>query len=89
MWIMFGDDEDGNDDDDDVIIDQVDNDSDLCNELGDDGWLDSLVEVRHDDLSNKTTMVMTLVIIYVTIMIMAIMMTMVMIIDYIMMITSV
>ena len=88
MWIMFGDDEDGNDDDDDVIIDQVDNDSDLCNELGDDGWLDSLVEVRHDDLSNKTTMVMTLVI-YVTIMIMKIMMTMVMIIDYIMMITSV
>ena len=75
---MFG-------DDDDVIIDGVDNDSDLCNELGDDGWLDSLVEVRHDDLSNKTTMVMTLVI-YVTIMIM---MTMVMIIDYIMMITSV
>ena len=88
MWIMFGDDEDGNDDDDDAIIDEVDNDSDLCNELGDDGWLDSLVEVRHDDLSNKTTMVMTLVI-YVTIMIMTIMMTMVMIIDYIMMITSV
>ena len=87
MWIMFGDDEDGNDDD-DVIIDEVDNDSDLCNELGDDGWLDSLVEVRHDDLSNKTTTVMTLVI-YVTIMIMTIMMTMVMIIDYIMMITSV
>ena len=84
MWIMFGDDEDGNDDD-DVIIDEVNNDSDLCNELGDDGWLDSLVEVRHDDLSNKTTMVMTLVI-YVTIMIM---MTMVMIIDYIIMITSV
>ena len=81
MWIMFG-------DDDDVIIDQVDNDIDLCNELGDDGWLDSLVEVRHDDLSNKTTMVMTLVI-DVTIMIMKIMMTMVMIIDYIMMITSV
>ena len=89
MWIMFGDDEDGNDDDDDVIIDQVDNDSDLCNELGDDGWLDSLVEVRHDDLSNKTTMVMTLVIYVLTIMIMTIMMTMVMIIDYIMMITSV
>ena len=88
MWIMFGDDEDGNDDDDDAIIDEVDNDSDLCNELGDDGWLDSLVEVRHDDLNNKTTMVMTLVI-YVTIMIMTIMMTMVMIIDYIMMITSV
>ena len=86
MW-MFGDDEDGNDDD-DAIIDEVDNDSDLCNELGDDGWLDSLVEVRHDDLSNKTTMVMTLVI-YVTIMIMTIMMTMVKIIDYIMMITSV
>ena len=37
MWIMFGDDEDGNDDDDDVIIDEVDNDSDLCNKLGDDG----------------------------------------------------
>ena len=89
MWIMFGDDEDGNDDDDDVIIDEVNNDSDLCNELGDDGWLDSLVEVRHDDLSNKTTMVMTLVIYVLTIMIMTIMMTMVMIIDYIMMITSV
>ena len=36
MWIMFGDDEDGNDDD-DVIIDEVDNDSDLCDKLGDDG----------------------------------------------------
>ena len=88
MWLMFGDDEYGTDDDDDATTDEVDNDSDLCNELGDDGWLDSLVEVRHDDLSNKTTMVMTLVI-DVTIMIMKIMMTMVMIIDYIMMITSV
>ena len=88
MWLMFGDDEYGNDDDDDATTDEVDNDSDLCNELGDDGWLDSLVEVRHDDLSNKTTMVMTLVI-YVTIMIMTIMTTMMMIIDYIMMITSV
>ena len=88
MWIMFSDDEDGNDHDDDVIIDEVDNDSDLCDELSDDGWLNSLVEVRHDDLSNKTTMVMTLVI-YVTIMIMTIMMTMVMMIYYIMMLTSV